>query len=198
MMAAGVHSVMALSSADDCRQTIRSLSELLEQAQQQGSDFTVALCGYQLASMYADYGTMAHKKIKKPAAETQGSSEGLHAHDGVLPPSAFLGWLRQARQAHAHCRATLPKQWTVGLERRQQAPLAWKPWLQRLQREGDRWQPPSGQQVNQVDAATLAGLAKMLADPSAKNRCTSCGSPSPHLRRCGACKQAWYCRWVAN
>ncbi|GAB4820567.1 hypothetical protein N2152v2_007613 [Parachlorella kessleri] len=187
LMAAEVQGAMLQPPAyDHCQQTIRNLAELLERAQQQDSDFTVALCGYQLASLCPDYGAVAHKKQlhqqqQQQAAHLQGSSAGLPAHGGVVPPSAFLGWLKQARRAHARCQATLPKQWTVGFERRQQAPLVWKSWLQGLQREGDRWQLPSTAQANQVDAQTVGYAAVVSLTHAAGTSTTGCppwGSPT--------------------
>ncbi|GAB4820573.1 hypothetical protein N2152v2_007619 [Parachlorella kessleri] len=118
------------------------LSQLIEKAQRVGSDFTVALCGYQLATVSLYFGTGAVVE-QELAGQVEGTSAAAAGLSVLFPPSAFLGWLQQAEQAHARCSAVLPLQWTVGLERRQHAALAWKPWLQRLQQEGDRWQLPA-------------------------------------------------------
>ena len=42
-------------------QSVRNLRGLLERAQQQGSDFTVAHCGYRLAAFSAKYGAWAYR-----------------------------------------------------------------------------------------------------------------------------------------
>ena len=107
---------------------ITRVSELFERAQQQDRDYIVALCGYRLASISYCYGGF-------------GCADG----DGSHPPSASLGWLQQAEQAYARCRAVLPKQWVAELKGSQESALARKPLLERLQRQGDRLAAPNCQ-----------------------------------------------------
>ncbi len=173
--------------------TVNKLTEvraLLERAQQQGSDFVVGYCGYELAAWSADYEWYARRVAP---GQTCGSMAGSVAAEVVAPPSAFLGWLKQARQAHARCQAVLPGQWLAGLKARQEAALACKPWLQRQQQQGDRWQPPNQAEARRIRAQE-ARQAKAAADRSERGRCTSCGTPAAHLRLCGGCKQVQYCR----
>ncbi|GAB4820570.1 hypothetical protein N2152v2_007616 [Parachlorella kessleri] len=165
-------------------------SQLLEQAQRVGSDFTVALCGYQLADVSVKFGVTAVVE-QQLGGQLEGTSAGLPAS---FPPSAFLGWLQQAERAHAQCSAVLPLQWTAGLERRQQAALAWKPWLQRQQQEGDRWQLPGAEELSRAQAEAAAQARELVADPAARITCSGCGESSPHLRSCSGCRQARYCR----
>ncbi|GAB4820574.1 hypothetical protein N2152v2_007620 [Parachlorella kessleri] len=115
--------------------------ELLERAQQQGNNMTLATCGYQLAAVAPEYGAWAYHR---QAGQAGCSSDGSQV---VVPPSAFLSWLKRAKQAHARCKAVLPIEWIALVKGRQQAPLVWKPWLQRQQRERDCWQAPAAAEV---------------------------------------------------
>ncbi|GAB4820525.1 hypothetical protein N2152v2_007571 [Parachlorella kessleri] len=147
------------SMEDDVESAKRAL---LERAQQQGSDFVVGYCGYELAAWSADYEWYARRVAP---GQTCGSMAGSVAAEVVAPPSAFLGWLKQARQAHARCQAVLPGQWLAGLKARQEAALACKPWLQRQQQQGDRWQPPNQAEARRIRAQE-ARQAKAAADRS--------------------------------
>ena len=118
-------------------QSVRNLRGLLERAQQQGSDFTVAHCGYRLAAFSAKYGAWAYS-CQHIALQQKQDPESLSG-TAYARPSAFLGWLHQAKQAHARCMALLPLQWTLELTRRVKEAAVCKPWLQLQQREGDRW-----------------------------------------------------------
>ncbi|GAB4820523.1 hypothetical protein N2152v2_007569 [Parachlorella kessleri] len=170
---------------------VKQVRELLERAQQQGSNFVAGHCGYELAACAQVYGWYAARLAKAPG-QAWGSLAGLDAAETVAPPSAFLTWLKQARQAHTRCLGVLPGQWLAGLKAGQQRALAWKPWLKAQQQLGDRWQPPDLAEVGLVRAQG-ARQAKSAAQPSIYGRCTGCGTPAAHLQLCGGCKQVQYC-----
>ncbi|GAB4820516.1 hypothetical protein N2152v2_007562 [Parachlorella kessleri] len=117
---------------------------------------------------------------------------GRPAGEAVAPPSAFLGWLKQARQAHERCQAVLPWQWLAGLKARQEAALAYKPWLQRQQQLGDSWQPPTVAEAGRIQAQGVK-KTKEAAERFMRGRCTNCGFSAAHLRLCGGCQQVQYC-----
>mgnify|MGYP007061232501 FL=1 len=169
-------------------QLVHRLTALLEQAQQQGSDFCIAQCGYQLVTCSRAYGMWASgiQGIQKMFS-VGGSLEG----EGLLPPSKFLGWLQQATQAHTRCQAVLPLQWTEELKQRRQESMGFKAWLQRQQLQGDLWQQAEPQQA-QAEAGAAPG--KYLLPSGDSNLCSGCGEIHPHLQLCGGCKQARYCR----
>ena len=83
-----------------------NMAAALAVALSQGSDFYVALCGYEVATA-----------IEQWVAESG-------ARRRVPPPSAVLGWLQQAEAAHRRCRALLPKQWTMVLDSWKAGPAA--------------------------------------------------------------------------
>ncbi|GAB4820575.1 hypothetical protein N2152v2_007621 [Parachlorella kessleri] len=142
---------------------LKQVRELFERAQQQGSDFVVGYCGYDLAAMSADYAWYAWRVTP---GQAWGSSAAFEAMEVVVPPSAFLAWLKQARQALMRCQAVLPGQWLAGLKVRQQAALAWKPWLQRQQQLGDRWQLPDSVEMKLIRAEEARQDAAAIADRS--------------------------------
>ena len=172
--------VVALPWQDQAPRFAHALTELLKQAQQKGSDFFVAQCGYQLAActdMYAMWGYFCQQA---------GSQLSASQKSQVAAPSTFLGWLQQAKQAHARCCAVLPVQWTVGLKRMQKTALILKPSLQQQQKEGDCWQPST------LDL--VLSVMKESRSQGPTNICSGCGGAQAHLKVCGGCKQAQYCR----
>ncbi|GAB4820569.1 hypothetical protein N2152v2_007615 [Parachlorella kessleri] len=120
---------------------VSRMTQLLERAQQQGRDYVVAGCGYQLAGISYPYG--------KHFARHGHVAESMH------PPSAFLGWLQQEGQAHARCRAVLPKQWMGLLKGMQASALAQKPTLERQREQGDRWQERTFIEASEAAAGLL-------------------------------------------
>ena len=69
---------------------LKMLPAALNVAQQQGSDYFTALCGYQMAIDVEDW-------VFESAMQ-----------QGLPPPSAVLGWLQQAEAAHRLFSACLP------------------------------------------------------------------------------------------
>lgn len=153
----------------------RALLDIMDQAAGSSQHHALALAGFQLASLLP---TMAASKEPVLQEDT---------------PSAMLRGLQQARASHLCCRKVLPRQWTLILERRWATAKQLRRWLEQLQQQGDAWAP--------MDAAALAavyddGLERALricSAPTAALECSGCGRPAPHLKRCGACKQAQYC-----
>lgn len=146
-------------------------------AEQHGSDFWVANCGYMLATASADWA---------------GSAEPWALEE--CPPSLLLRYLQQAREAHARCMALLPRQWTVVLQRRKETAWQYKPWLEQLVARGDRLE---AQDPDAEAAAAARGLElarKTLEQPAARLACCGCGVPAVHLRYCAGCKKSAYCR----
>ncbi len=169
---------------------VKQVRDLLERAQQQGRDFVAGHCGYMLAAWADEYGWYAWRLAP---GQAWGNLGGSDAAEKVAPPSAFMTWLKQARQAHRRCLAVLPGQWLAGLKAKQEAALAWKPWLKAQQQQGDRWQPPNVAEVELIQAQEVR-LAKEAAERSIWGRCIGCGTPAAHLQLCGGCKQVQYCR----
>lgn len=151
------------------------LCDALHVAEEQGSDYYVATCGYRLAGV---------------GYETSDAPALLQDY----PPSAALGWLEQAQAAHKRCKGVLPKQWTSVLDSHRAVALPMKPWLQQLQQEGDCWRrPPPG-----LDCKLSELRIKQMMDrrytPHSALGCDGCGKYSVQLRRCGSGKETQYCR----
>ena len=122
--------------------------------------------------------------------------EALAAREVVIPPSGFLGWLKDAREAHARCQALLPLLWTVELKYSKKEVLVCKGWLQRQQQQhGDRW---GNLHLDSKAQAQLDVLCEPDADLGVSIRCSGCGKLHPHVQLCSGCKQARYCRYAAG
>lgn len=143
---------------------VELLERALRLAEQQGSDFFAAACGYSLVTtaVFED--------------DTQ----------QAFRPSVVLGWLQRAGAAHRRCKGVLPSAWTLPLMRHEF--LGVEPWLLELQQQGDRWHPRS---LASMQGNFAAGY---LNPNGVGNVCTGCGRVMVQLRTCGGCKEAKYCR----
>ena len=148
-------------------------------AQQQGSDFYMAACGYAVAT------TMATDII------TYGTDSAVQP--GTPPPSAVLGWLHEAEAAHRRCRALLPKAWFSGLGVLKAMAATTTPWLQRL-RQGDCWRHSTPAVQRELEEALQDFRDSNKGPAPTKLICSGCGTSAPQLRVCGACRKAQYCR----
>ena len=173
------HSYYAAATMASCVPTaesvhtryLRGITTALDVARQQGSDYYTAICGYQAAI-----------EIEVWVAESA-------VQRGLPPPSAVLGWLQQAEAAHRHCKALLPKQWTVALDsfRADAAPA--KAVLQDMQQKGDRWRRLTAAAKREL-AAQDHGDDNEFEWRLKRLTCSECGKCAPQLRVC----EAQYCR----
>ena len=155
---------------------LEMLPAALDVARQQGSDYYTAACGY------------------KAASELEEWVDESAVRQGLPPPSAVLGWLRQGEAAHRRCSALLPKQWYKDLDGLKSIAAPRKVILQKMQRQGDRWRRLTPAEEQGLEAA-LRECDKVFEDPDSKKlTCSACGHCAPQLRRCGACKEVQYCR----
>ena len=147
-------------------------------AQEQGSDYFRAVCGYRMAS-----------EVERWTAES-------NVQRGLPPPSAVLGWLQQAEAAHRRCKALLPKQWIIEVDNVKALAAPTKAWLQHLQQQGDLWRLLAPAAKLGLDAADKKYQVDSKEDFSGNNKlkCSGCGKCAPQLRVCGACREAQYCR----
>ena len=148
-------------------------------AEQQGSDLFSSSCAYVL--------------VYRAALEWEllGETDGAE----VGPPSAALAMLAGAEAARHRCKGLMPMQWTYALGVERSLALPVKPWLEQLQREGDRWRP-APPAVREEVAAAVAARRELMMNPGAEFECDSCGALAAQLRRCGRCAESQYCRWV--
>ena len=142
-------------------------------AKQQGSDFYTAVCGYAMAASTDDW--VAESAVQQ----------------GLPAPSAVLDWLQQANAAHRRCKALLPKQWAGQLVGMKALAASAKAILQSLQQQGDSWRPLTTATLQELNTA-LENCSKISSMKGLT--CHGCGKPAPQLRKCGACKEAQYCR----
>ena len=152
------------------------LPAALDVARQQGSDYWTVICSYQMAGNIEIW-------VDESAVR-----------QGIPPPSAVLGWLLEAEAAHRRCKALLPKQWTADVDGKRPLAALAKDSLQRLQQQGDRWRrltPAARQDLAAARQDYEDGQEEAYAE---RVTCSGCGSFAPQLRRCGACREAWYCR----
>lgn len=152
--------------------------DALRAAEEQGSNYYVAYCGYRLA----DAALLSLFASRAP--------EDLEDY----PPSALLAWLQQAEAAHRKCKGLLPHKWTVDLDMQKALALPAKPWLQRLQQEGDRWRPPLPEMEAGFIEVASQRLDAVRESPFCELECDGCGRTAAQLRKCGSCKEAQYCR----
>lgn len=153
------------------------LLDALRIAEDQGSNFYVACCGYQLVDVV---GALA---AKYPAVQH------------VNPPSVVLNWLQQAEAAHRRCKGVLPKQYTFQLDSLKGLASPLKPWLMQLQQEGDhsRWRSPPPEIVDNIDNTHADFLRELRESRAAPFECDACGAVVGQLRKCGSCKETQYC-----
>ena len=145
---------------------------VLRAAEERGSDFYMAHCGFCLA-------------VEAPTATARvGDLATLQD-----PPSTFLLWLQQGEAAHRRCKSVLPKRWTHPLTHSKRMALPIKSWLQQLQREGDRWRLPQLELVLEMLQYPMAQEPQVVA-----LTCHGCGKPAAQLHRCSGCKEVQYCR----
>lgn len=159
------------------QRSLRFLRAVMGAAEQQGSDFAVALCGYQLASL-------AYQCVQ---------CEGPAGMQGACAPSDVLGWVREAKEARRRCEALLPQQWTNELAFRYKVLKEVTCWLKQLQQAGDRWQPVDAVAGQARAEAIQSNIDQALSFSAAGLKCSGCGTSSPHLKRCAACRLTQYC-----
>ena len=140
-------------------------------AERQGSDYNMADCAYSLA-------------VDAATADDQAVLQD--------PPSTLLRWLQQGEAAHRRCKSVLPKVWSHKLTGRKMLDPLIKPWLQQLQREGDRWRPSPELSFQMMQLSVREYVA--APPPEAAITCDGCGKRAAQLRRCGGCKEVQYCR----
>ena len=147
----------------------------LRMADGQGSDYYMADFGYDLAT---------------EVAQTSDQAVLLD------PPSTVLLWLQQGEAAHRRAKSVLPKSWIHSLAGKKMLTSPIKPWLQQLQREGDRWRPPPRELGFELYQLTMGKLHELMESPSADLLCEGCSKTAAQLRRCAGCKEVQYCRWA--
>ena len=166
------------------------LPAALDVARQQGSDCFIAECGYLLATGIEDW-------VEESSVQRE-----------LPPPSAVLGWLQEAKAAHRRCKDVLPMEWTTKINEGKALTAPAKAILQRLQQQGDRWRPltPAVQQglyatmqTSWEECKDLLACSGSGSGPGSdllkqKLGCSGCGKFASQLRKCGACKEAQYCR----
>ena len=153
--------------------------DALRVAEEQGSNYYVAVCGYKLADngLLSIYASQQQEVL------------------GSYPPSDLLKRLQHAEAAHRRCKGILPHKWTYLLDELKASTLPTKPWLEQLQQEGDRWRPMPPDLKAEIDSAVDRRLEMIDESPNAALECGGCGKSATHLRKCGSCKEAQYCRY---
>lgn len=143
-------------------------------AQQQGSHLYSAVCGYQLASLSV-LACSSEWGLKQPAQR----------------PSTVLEWVGQAKAADRRCHGVLLGVMVAQLSSSRAAPKLAYPWLQQRQEQGDAWADADENIVSALEVEEAAGLS--APHEHRKEACANCGTHTPHLLICQACKRTAYC-----
>ena len=141
----------------------------LRVAEEQGNDFYIADCAYGLAGQ---------------VIKDRGSAVPQDR------PSTVLRWLEQGEAAHRRCKSVLPKQWSFPLTSKKMLALVVKPWLQQLQRDGDRWRPHPPELGSQFCLLFQRQFLDFDDTPTALSSVTAVAK---RLRSCAGAAAAWRC-----
>lgn len=154
----------------------RLMRSALHLAEKHGSDFWVAVCGYDLASTSPSWTASGDPCTQE------------------CPPSMVLRYLQQAGEAHSRCTALLPRPWMAGHQRRKERAFQNKAWLEQLVARGDRWEAKGPGAVLAAAAKTRQLCREGMGEPAKWLTCCSCGVLAMHLRHCAGCMKSAYCR----